>query len=328
MLITGNIGIVLYEDVNYVRANLLSEAEVALSQAKSKGLGFYALYDLRLNEKILQRLALAAELRLALERNELRLYYQPKIFLKNGQLEGVEALVRWQHPIRGVVNPAEFIPMAEETGIINALGKWVMKEACLQAKRMNSAIYNHPPLLMSINISVRQFQQHDLVEQVEQIISETGVNPFYIQFEISEGIVIEEMDDVVDKLKKLKALGVRLALDDFGTGYSNLRYLKYLPIDTLKIDKSLIMGFDRDLEIIAFVQSVIGLGHSMNLMVVAEGVENMDELVKLQNVGCDLGQGFYFARPMTEEALNTLLTSEKSKAQIVTTTGKVASVLF
>jgi EAL domain-containing protein (putative c-di-GMP-specific phosphodiesterase class I) len=217
----------------------------------------------------------------------------------------MEALLRWRHPTRGLVSPVEFIPLAEETGLIRPIGRWVLEQACQQAKLWHAT---HPSLLVSVNLSGRQIQQPDeLIEMVSQVLTKTGVDPGVIQLEITESVLMDDTRANISTLNRLKALGVRLAIDDFGTGYSSLSYLKWFPVDSIKIDRAFISGIATDIENRAVVKAVLGLGSDLALSVVAEGVENTEELDHLSSLGCRFTQGYYFARPMPSTEANKLL---------------------
>jgi EAL domain-containing protein (putative c-di-GMP-specific phosphodiesterase class I) len=243
----------------------------------------------------------------ALERQELRIHYQPIVSLETGQIRAVEALARWQHPRRGLISPLQFIPIAEETGLIVPLGKWVLEESCRQIRHWQ---LNHPEasqMLVSVNLAGRQLQNPSIVEEVRKILVETGLEPACLQLEITETTVMKDAAATIRTLNELKALGVKLAIDDFGTGYSSLSYLRQFPVDTLKIDRSFVDGLGRGAQDTELVRSVIAMAKSMSLAVTSEGIETTAQLSQLQELGCDRGQGFYFARPLPAEAFTTAL---------------------
>jgi diguanylate cyclase (GGDEF)-like protein len=278
-------------------ADMVRDADAALYRAKAKGRGRYEVFDETMNARALERLELEADLRAALARNEFTVYYQPKINLATGHLEGMEALVRWQHPRRGLVSPDAFIPLAEETGLIRPIGQWVLEEACRQTKRW----LDHNPdlaLVTSVNLSARQFQQPTLVEDVTQALRQSGVSPWCMQLEITESVAMEDAEAAVTILQQLKALGLQLAIDDFGTGYSSLAYLKRFPVDELKIDRAFVSGLMHESEDASIVNAVASLGHALNLSIVAEGIETAEESHHVHTLGCEVGQGYYFARPL------------------------------
>ena len=247
------------------------------------------------------------DLRLALDRNELRLHYQPLVDLATDRIVGLEALVRWQHPTRGLVPPLSFIPLAEDTGLIVPIGRWVLETACRQARAW---LDERPdsPLVMSVNLSPRQFAQPTLVAEVSDILEMTGLPADHLELEITESILLDEGESSAAALRALRELGVGLVLDDFGTGYSSLSYLRRLPLDTIKIDRSFIDGLDSDDANLPIVQAVIALAHGLGIEVVAEGIETAGQLARLRELVCDRGQGFYYARPQPPEQLTALLT--------------------
>jgi diguanylate cyclase (GGDEF)-like protein/PAS domain S-box-containing protein len=280
-------------------ADMIRDADAALYRAKAKGRGRYEVFDETMNEQALERLELEADLRAALERGEFLVYYQPKITLASGRVEGMEALVRWQHPRLGLISPAAFIPLAEETGLIRPLGQWVLEEACRQTKQW---LDRDPDLTLvtSVNLSARQFQQPTLVEDVASALRQSGVDPACIQLEITESVAMEDAESAVAILHQLKALGLQLAIDDFGTGYSSLAYLKRFPVDELKIDRAFVSGLLHESEDASIVNAVASLGHALNLSIVAEGIETAEESRHVHILGCEIGQGYYFAQPLAQ----------------------------
>jgi len=311
LVVEASLGIALATDGAARPDDLLRDADLALYRAKDAGRAGYAIYDTSLHTAVNARLVLEAELRRALASEEFVLHYQPKVDLATGRLAGVEALVRWHHPTRGLVPPDDFIPLAEETGLIVPLGRWVLTEACRQARAWATARITDPPLTMSVNLSARQFRQPDLVGDVARILRDTGVIPGLIQLEITEGVLMEDAAATLGLLERLRGLGIALAIDDFGTGYSSLAYLKRFPIDVLKVDKAFVTGLGHDPGNGAITTAVIGLAHALGLAVTAEGVETAGELAQLRSLGCEQGQGYYFARPMPAAALAALLADER-----------------
>ncbi len=287
-------------------ADMIRDADAALYRAKAKGRGRYEVFDETMNEQALERLELEADLRAALERGEFLVYYQPKITLASGRVEGMEALVRWQHPRLGLISPAAFIPLAEETGLIRPLGQWVLEEACRQTKRW---LDQNPGLRLvtSVNLSARQFQQPTLVEDVAAALRRSGVAPGCIQLEITESVAMEDAESAVAILHELKALGLQLAIDDFGTGYSSLAYLKRFPVDELKIDRAFVSGLLHESEDASIVNAVASLGHALNLSIVAEGIETAEESRHVHVLGCEVGQGYYFAQPLAQADADAFL---------------------
>jgi diguanylate cyclase (GGDEF)-like protein/PAS domain S-box-containing protein len=281
----------------HTAADVLRDADAALYRAKAKGRGRYEVFDETMNAKALERLELEADMRAALERGEFLVYYQPKVALDSGRVEGMEALVRWQHPTRGLISPVAFVPLAEETGLIRPLGQWVLEEACRQTRRWCEQAPDLG-LVTSVNLSARQFQQPTLVEDVERALRVSGVSPKAIQLEITESVAMEDAETTIETLYRLKGLGVQLAIDDFGTGYSSLAYLKRFPVDALKIDRAFVSGIQVNGEDASIVNAVASLGHALNLSVVAEGIETAEESRHVHALGCEVGQGYYFAKPL------------------------------
>ncbi len=287
-------------------ADLFREAEVALVQAKRDRGNGYTFFEAAMSTATMERVELENDLRRALERDELRLHYQPLIDLASDRIVGLEALVRWQHPTRGLVPPLSFIPLAEETGLIIPLGRWVLETACRQAREWTAALPGSQ-LVMSVNLSARQFTQPDLVEEVAAILEETGLPSHLLELEITETVLMDQTEAGTRALRALRALGVKLVLDDFGTGYSSLAYLKHLPLDTIKIDRSFVNGLEDDDANLPIVKAVISLAHGLGIGVVAEGIETAAQLARLKSLDCDRGQGFFFARPMPAADLKRLL---------------------
>ncbi|MCK9296698.1 MAG: EAL domain-containing protein [Desulfobulbaceae bacterium] len=294
--ISGSIGITLYpsdgEDVDM----LLRNADVAMYHAKESGRNSFQFFSAQLNQRTMEKLSIETDLKKALERNELLLYYQPQIDLQAGRLAGVEALVRWQHPRLGMVPPSMFIPIAEETGLIVDIGQWVLVEACRQAVQWRQAGF--APLRMGVNISSLQFKQQSLAALVRKVLQITGLAPGCLELELTESVIMENVSLVNDTLIQLKELGVNLSVDDFGTGYSSMSYLKRFPLDTLKIDRSFVMDITTDANDAAIIKAIIALAKSLGLKTIAEGVETAEQLAFLQEQGCDEIQGFFISRPL------------------------------
>jgi diguanylate cyclase (GGDEF)-like protein len=309
--VTMSIGITLYPYDGEDADTLLKNADSALYRAKEQGRNNYQLYTPAMNARAFERLALENSLRKAVERKEFLLHYQPQIDMKSRVVVGVEALVRWQHPDLGLVYPAEFISIAEETGLITQLGEWVIRTACVQNKAWQKA--GLPRMTVAVNLSARQFQQQDLVETVARILKETGLDPRWLEIEITEGIAMQNADYTNVLLRGLKTMGVKVALDDFGTGYSSLSYLKKFPIDTLKIDQSFVRDLTSDPNDAAIANAVIVLAHSLKLKVVAEGVETSDQEAYLRDHQCDISQGFLFSIPLAASPLESLIRQHLQK---------------
>jgi diguanylate cyclase (GGDEF)-like protein len=286
---------------------LLRNADIAMYRAKADETCRWTVFEPSMRASVLERMALEADLQEAIDNRQFRLLYQPTIDLRTGRIVGLEALVRWQHPARGVVSPAEFIPLAEETGQIVAIGSWVLGEACRQAGRWQAAYRTGSPLSINVNLSSRQLAQPGVVAEVAAVLAGSGLEPVSLVIEITESILMHDTDATLAKLQALKALGVRLAVDDFGTGYSSLGYLRRFPFDVLKLDKSFVDGVALNPEDAALCHAVIRLGEALKLRVVAEGIETYEQALELRRLGCDLGQGFYFAKPLSAPEAEDLI---------------------
>ncbi len=307
MFITASMGIVVGRPGQAEPDDLLRDAEIALYRAKADTTVRHATFEPSMSATMMERLDLENDLRRAIDREELLVHYQPLVDLATDRIAGLEALVRWQHPVRGLVPPMSFIPLAEETGLILPIGRWVLETACRQARELQLAFPSDTPLTISVNLSPRQFLQPDLVDGVAAILAETGVPPSSLELEITESVVMEDAEAGIRVLRALRGLGCRLALDDFGTGYSSLSYLKSLPLDTLKIDRSFVAGLADDGANLPIVQAVIALAHGLGIDVTAEGIETAEQLGWLRDLVCDRGQGFYYARPLPASELIPLL---------------------
>jgi diguanylate cyclase (GGDEF)-like protein len=304
---TTSMGIAFYPDDAEEADTLLRNADIAMYRAKEQGRDNYQLYTAAMNARIAERFAVENDLRRALDRNEFVVYYQPQVDLSSQQIVGVEALVRWEHPTRGLMLPADFIPVAEESGLIVPLGEWVLRTACAQAKAWQEA--GLPPIRLAVNLSGRQFQQRNLGEMVERALNETSLEPRYLQLEITETVVMHDMDFTIATLNNLKAMGIQIAIDDFGCGHSSLNYLKRLPIDDVKIDRSFVHDLATDPSDAAIVGSVVAMTRELNLNVVAEGVETEEQLAFLKERQCDVVQGFLFSRPVPPDAVEKIIAS-------------------
>ncbi|CDH43353.1 bifunctional diguanylate cyclase/phosphodiesterase [Candidatus Contendibacter odensensis] len=294
--VTAGIGISLYPDHGQDRDSLFKQAGAALRYAKNGGGNTYRFFTASMNVNTLERLQLETDLRHALERNELLLHYQPQIDLRIDRIVGVEALLRWQHPERGLVSPGQFIPIAEDSGLIVPIGEWVMREACRQIHAWQQA--GLPRITVAVNLSALQFQRTDLLDAVNQALTECGLAPEWLELELTESILIQDTDNALRTVRQLRAMGLRLSIDDFGTGYSSLSYLQKLAVHTLKIDQSFVRGLASDADSAAIVRAVVQLAHSLKLNTIAEGVETDFQLAFLRNQGCDQVQGYYFSRPL------------------------------
>jgi diguanylate cyclase (GGDEF)-like protein/PAS domain S-box-containing protein len=305
--ITTSIGIVLSTSGSELPEVLLRYADVAMYQAKASGKARYAVFNLSMTAAALERLELESDLRRALEREEFRLYYQPKVSLRSGEIVAMEALLRWEHTERGLVSPGQFIPVAEETDLIVPIGRWVLDEACRQARRWRDQFPDRPPLKVCVNLSAKQFQYHALVEEAAEILRKSGLDPASLDLEITESVVMKDAPSTLVTLQKLKDLGVNLAIDDFGTGYSSLSYLRRLPVGTLKIDRSFVENIGYDAKDEALLSGVIGIASGLGLYVVAEGVETAEQLARVKSLGCELAQGNYLSEPLPAKAMGELL---------------------
>ncbi len=303
--VTASIGIALYPQDGEDGQTLMKNADIAMYFAKSEGKNNFQFYSTDITSQTLERLTLEANLRHAMENDEFSLHYQAKRDLKKGTITGVEALLRWDNPELGSVSPAQFIPAAEETGLIVPIGKWVLRTACLQ----NVAWQRQglPPICMAVNLSVRQFSDEHLLSDLTEILAETGMAPELLELEITEGMVIQNPAQAVRLLSAIKGMGVRLAIDDFGTGYSSLGQLKNFPIDTLKVDRSFIRDIATNTEDKAIIEAIIAMGKTLSLTVVAEGVETREQESFLRAHACDEMQGYYFSRPIPADEFAALL---------------------
>jgi diguanylate cyclase (GGDEF)-like protein/PAS domain S-box-containing protein len=286
---------------------ILRNADVAMYTAKSSGKGHYQVFEPAMHSAVLQRLELKADLQRAVDKHEFVLHYQPVVILETGEISGLEALVRWMHPERGLLPPMDFIPLAEETGLIVRLGQWILEEACNRAADLQVQFPRTPPLTMSVNLSARQLQHHDLIGDVERVLSSSGISPGSLVLEITETAMMQDTELAIIRLNDLKRLGVKLAIDDFGTGYSSLNYLRRFPVDILKVDRSFIEEINSGGDQSALTASIIELAGTLRLRPVAEGVERVEQLQRLLSLNCELGQGFYFARALDEEELRRVL---------------------
>jgi diguanylate cyclase (GGDEF)-like protein len=312
LFVTASIGISLYPDDGRDAEALVKNADTAMYRAKDQGRDNYQLYTPAMNATALQRLALESSLRKALAQDELVLHYQPILDVASRRVHGVEALLRWRHSELGLVPPAEFIPLAEVTGLILPMGSWVLRTACAQARAWQD---RHPGLTVAVNLSARQFQEPSLVAQVTDALADTGLEPRCLQLEITESSAMQNAQSAIQTLRELKALGVGLSIDDFGTGYSSLSYLKRFPIDTLKIDQSFIRDIGSDPDDAAIASAIIALAHVLKLKVVAEGVETAGQLEFLTAHGCDRTQGYLFSRPLSADLCGELLAAPHGAAR-------------
>ncbi|CAN5131076.1 hypothetical protein BH18ACI2_BH18ACI2_26920 [soil metagenome] len=287
--------------------DILRDADAAMYRAKMLGKARHAIFDKSMHERALTALQLESDMRRAIEREEFRIEYQPIISLQTGQLSGFESLVRWQHPTRGLINPTEFIPVAEETGLIVPLGLWVLRAACEQMQRWQKRCALFQSLTLSVNLSGKQLAQPDLFEQMYQVLRDIEITPDCLQLEITESVIMENAEEAIEMLTRLKELKLRLTIDDFGTGYSSLSYLHRFPVDMLKIDRSFVSRMIGSAENAEIVRTIITLANNLNMAVIAEGVETAEQLSRLRDLCCEYGQGYFFANPLDEAAAEALI---------------------
>ncbi|MGB3202878.1 MAG: bifunctional diguanylate cyclase/phosphodiesterase, partial [Nodosilinea sp.] len=309
---SASIGIVLSNDC-YTNVNdMLRDADLAMYHAKASGRSRFELFDQEMHQKALKFIKLDSDLRQALRRDEFRLFYQPIVCLKTQKLVGFEALIRWFNPDRGLVSPTEFIPQAEETGLIIPLGEWALKEGCRQLGSWYQIAGADPDLTLNINLSSKQFSSPNLTQHIADLLEVFSINPRNLKLEITESIIMENSQFSIDVFHRLRKIGVQICIDDFGTGYSSLSYLHRFPIDALKIDRSFVLAMDDAAQNTGFAiaQSVVGLAHNLGVKVVAEGVESARHLVWLRSFQCDYGQGYFFAKPLDADKATALVKGE------------------
>ncbi|VVC83040.1 EAL domain-containing protein [Sideroxydans sp. CL21] len=312
LLITVSIGIAIYPTDDTDVTALLTKADTAMYEAKSSGRNGYRIYAPGLSMYNSAQMSLDTELRSAVRNNEFVLHYQPKVSLNNGQVIGVEALIRWQHPTRGLLSPVHFIPLAEENGVIVEIGNWVLRQACIQHCQWNKA--GLPSIHVAVNVSALQFRKMGFIETVKSVFLETGIDPRYIEIELTESTLMQNAAGVLETLNELKAIGVRLSIDDFGTGYSNLNYLKQFPIDCLKIDQSFIRDIDTTPVNESIVRAIVALANSMSMQTIAEGTESQSELDVVKRCLCDVAQGYHYAKPLAPDDFSKWLNSTQKFA--------------
>lgn len=310
---TASIGIAV-SAADYERpGDVIRDADTAMYRAKAQGRARHEIFHRKMHHQAVKLLRLETDLRRAVDRNEFEVYYQPIITLSNDRIAGFEALIRWQHPERGFVSPEEFIPVAEETGLIIPIGRWVMREACRQISQWRTEFPGMPRLSVTVNLSATQLSQPDLIDQVARIITETRVDARSLRLEITESVVMEDVESIIDVLLKLKNLNVQILMDDFGTGYSSLSYLHRFPIDMLKIDRSFVSRMDGSGENSEIVSTIVMLARNLDLGVVAEGVETQAQKARLKSIHCDYGQGYLFSRPVDVKGATRLLVANQAQ---------------
>jgi diguanylate cyclase (GGDEF)-like protein len=311
VVVSISLGVVM-ADPRYQRADdMVRDADTAMYRAKDRGKARCEIFDLSMLEAAEERLLVESDLRHAIERQEFQLHYQPIVMLSGEHLCGFEALVRWQHPHRGLVPPSEFIPVAEETGLIVPIGMWVLREACRQMRAWDSEFPECANLIVNVNLSARQCLHPTLVRDVAQVLAETGLEARRLKLEITESLVLDSSDEVIEILKALRELGVQLGLDDFGMGYSALSYLQQLPVQTLKIDRSFVDGIDNPNNL-QIVRAIVSLAAGLSMDVTAEGIETVEQAARLKDLSCGFGQGYLFDRPLTHEAARDVLRRHSS----------------
>jgi len=312
--VTASIGISIYPEDGHDQQTLLKNADIAMYRAKEQGKNNHQFYSAQLNLHSFERLAFETSLRRAVERGEFLLHYQPKVDMRSGLITGVEALIRWQHPELGLVQPGQFIAMAEETGLIAPIGEWVLRTACAEAQGW--VVKGMPPVSVAVNLSARQFARDELATAIMRVLRETRLDPRLLELEITESTVMHNPERAVEVMQQLKRLGVRVAIDDFGTGYSSLSYLKRFPLSSVKIDRSFVLDLPGDKDDAAITQAVIAMAHSLRLRVVAEGVETAEQYRFLEEHQCDEMQGHYFSKPVDAPTIARLLAGRHTAAKL------------
>jgi EAL domain-containing protein (putative c-di-GMP-specific phosphodiesterase class I) len=304
--VTTSIGIA-GSDTGYTRPqDVLRDADTAMYRAKALGKARHQVFDKTMHARAMKLMQLENDLRRAIDRDEFTLHYQPILQIATGQIRGLEALVRWQHPERGLIAPGDFIPVAEETGLILPIGRWVLQEGCRQAAAWHE-MFPENPVDISINLSGRQFSQADLVEQVVSVLRQTKLPARHLILEITESVVMENPESTITMLKRLKELGIKINIDDFGTGYSSLAYLQRFPVDTMKIDRSFIARMGQDPENAEIVRTIVALAHNLNMKVTAEGIESAEQLDQLRHLDCENAQGYFLSRPLDQQSATEAL---------------------
>lgn len=305
IFVNVSIGIVISNSQYEQAEQLMRDADTAMYRAKSSGKGHYRVFEAAMHAAALQRMQLETDLQRALTNHELQVYYQPIVELETGAIASFEALLRWQHPTKGIISPTAFIPIAEETGLIVPIGNWVLQAACHQLRQWQQSFSQH--LTISVNVSARQFVRSELIEQIDQILAETQLSPACLKLEITESAIMDDSRSAAVTLQQLRDRQIQISIDDFGTGYSSLSYLHSFPVDTLKIDRSFIHGIDQNSENLGLVPVIINIAKTTGMTVVAEGIETARQLTQLRELKCEFGQGYFFAKPLTAEAAEALL---------------------
>ena len=305
IFITASVGITMFPDDGTTVDELLRNADTAMYHAKDSGKDMFKFFTQEMNVSVRDRLTLQNSLRRALERDEFILYYQPKMDIASRQVTSVEALLRWLHPQEGMILPGRFIPQAEETGLIIPIGEWVLRTACQQIKEWQAK--GHPSIRIAVNVSASQFKRQNFAETVIGILEETGISPVFLELELTESAIMQNIDSSVEILNSLKAMGIQISIDDFGTGYSSLSYLRRFPIDYIKIDRSFIVNFTSNSDDRAIVTAIIAMARSLGLKIIAEGVETEEQLAILSELGCHEMQGYLYSKPLPPSLLFNFL---------------------
>ena len=306
-VLTASLGIAISTSPSDMPEILVRDADAAMYRAKEAGRARYEIFDDSMRHRAVNRLEIENELRAAVPRGELRLHYQPQVHLADGKIIGVEALMRWQHPARGLLLPSDFISVAEESGLITEVDRWALREGCRQLQRWIHGQEAGFPLTLSVNASARSLAHLGYVDAVREALEESDIPPELVYLEITESVLMDMTGSTMKVLNRLRELGLRLAIDDFGTGYSSLSYLKRFAVDLLKIDQTFVEGIGHDADDSAIAATVINLAHNMRLSALAEGVEAQPQAQRLKSLGCDLAQGYHFGRPQPPEAMGPLL---------------------
>lgn len=303
--VSASVGVSIYPDNGADAEALLKNADTAMYRAKERGRNTFRFYAAKMNAQNTEQLMLESALRHALERGELEMHYQPKMDLQTQRIVGVEALMRWHHPILGMIPPVQFIPIAEELGLIVSLGKWALERACADSRSWQK--YGLPKVLMSVNLSPRQFESRTLIADIQAVLEASGLEPSLLELEITEGAVMANPEHAAKLLRAIRDMGVGLAIDDFGTGYSSLSYLKHFPLSTVKIDRSFINDLSQDADARALIDGIITLAHGLRMKVVAEGIETTAQLDYLRSHGCDEAQGYWLCKPVPADEVRNFM---------------------
>jgi diguanylate cyclase (GGDEF)-like protein len=315
VFVSASIGIAMSTGQHCPPDELVRRADVALYQAKADGRSCYRVFEQGQSSLTIDRLQMDSDLRAAIDRRELRVYYQPEVDLASGEVVGFEALVRWQSETRGLLLPGAFLPEAEEAGLMPSIGRWVLREACFEASRWKARTRDGKPLVVSVNVAPEQFRKRELISDVVGVLKETGIDPAQLRLEIVETALMQDTEATIETLALLHELGVKIAIDDFGAGYSSFNYLRSFPVDTLKIDRMFISEMAADTRTIAVIECIISLAHLLGMRVVAEGVETSDQLKSILKAECDFAQGFLFARPLPADAVAPFVASRPGASQ-------------